>query len=43
MNYRIFDALKKRGIEIPLPQSDLHFRSTDVLFWEKEGETVGKS
>ncbi len=43
MNFRIFNAFKKRGIEIPFPQTDLHFRSSDVPLWQKKDETVGKS
>jgi len=42
MNFRIFEAFKKRGIEIPFPQTDLHFRSSDVPFWEKKDESCGK-
>jgi len=42
MNFRIFEAFKKRGIEIPFPQTDLHFRSSDVPFWEKKDESGGK-
>ncbi|MGC8773980.1 MAG: mechanosensitive ion channel family protein [Chlorobaculum sp.] len=34
LNYRIFDAFRKNGIEIPFPQTDLHIRSSDIPLWE---------
>lgn len=34
LNYRIFAAFRKSGIEIPFPQTDLHIRSTDIPLWE---------
>lgn len=34
LNYRIFDAFSKSGIEIPFPQNDLHIRSSDIPLWE---------
>ncbi|HHE07347.1 MAG TPA: mechanosensitive ion channel [Chlorobaculum parvum] len=34
LNYRIFDAFSKHGIEIPFPQNDLHIRSSDIPLWE---------
>lgn len=38
VNFRIFEAFRRHGIEIPFPQTDVHFRSTDIpLFSEKRG------
>ncbi|MBN1929679.1 MAG: mechanosensitive ion channel [Chlorobiaceae bacterium] len=34
LNYRIFAAFHKNGIEIPFPQTDLHIRSTDIPLWD---------
>ncbi len=32
INYRIFEAFKKNGIEIPFPQHDIHFKSSNIDF-----------
>ncbi|RXK82311.1 mechanosensitive ion channel [Chlorobaculum sp. 24CR] len=34
LNFRIFAAFRKNGIEIPFPQTDLHIRSSDIPLWE---------
>lgn len=41
MNYRIFDELKQNGIEIPFPQRDIHFRSTDISLHAGSPERSG--
>lgn len=34
INYRIFEAFRANGIEIPFPQRDIHFRSSDVPMYD---------
>ncbi|MBN1279845.1 MAG: mechanosensitive ion channel [Chlorobium sp.] len=40
VNYRIFDAFKKNGIEIPYPQRDLHIRSGNVVSSKTEEQPL---
>ncbi len=37
INYRIFEAFTKYGIEIPFPQHDIHFKSSDIIFSGSSG------
>jgi len=34
LNFRIFEAFRKNGIEIPFPQTDLHIKSSDIALSE---------
>jgi len=38
LNFKIFEAFTKKGIEIPFPQRDIHFRSSDVNLWKTQNQ-----
>ncbi|MCW8796730.1 MAG: mechanosensitive ion channel [Chlorobium sp.] len=42
INYRIFEAFRTNGVEIPFPQRDIHFRSSAAGIWSKETEATEK-